>query len=78
MSNDPPNRNEAFWNGNFMKLNCYNIVGDINVNLINFNTGQVIPYDSAGTSSETTLGWNFTTNESYVDRSATGTDFIKN
>ena len=77
MRNDPPNQDQAFWNGTFMKFNCTNIVRDADVNLINFDTGQVFPYDSSGTSSETILGWNFTTNDSYADRSGTRTDFIR-
>ena len=67
MRNDPPNQDQAFWNGTFMKFNCTNIVRDADVNLINFDTGQVFPWVHQGTSSETILGWNFTTNDSYAD-----------
>lgn len=41
------------------------------------DTGQLIPHDTAGTSSTTVLGWFFTTDATYTTRSAAPTEFIR-
>ncbi len=45
--------------------------------LTNFRTGEIIPFDNAGTSNSTTPGWYFTTDDTFATRSTALTQWIR-
>jgi hypothetical protein len=80
-ANDPPAANASFWTGTFLKMHVVNPgtwwgASTMNV-LVRPDTGQVIPYDAAGSSGPTAAGWYFTTNNTYSTRSMSPTNFVR-
>jgi hypothetical protein len=79
---DPPPNNTMAWSGNHMRMHVLEGAfwgfGHSPMNLlVRYDTGMLIPYDGAGTSSTTARGWYFTTDETYAVRSTTPTEFIR-
>ncbi|MFV0590757.1 MAG: C25 family cysteine peptidase [Draconibacterium sp.] len=75
--------NTIAWKGSFLgmrvKVNGSGTpeFGNTGHILTNFETGLKIPFDSTGSSNSTTLGWYFTTNETFSTRSAAPTKWIR-
>ena len=80
---DPPLTNTSFWANTYLKMNA---VGDqhswwpppTNAQLlVRPDTGLHIPFDAAGTSGSTQMGWYFCTDNTYATRSITPTKFVR-
>jgi hypothetical protein len=80
-TDNPPPDNKSFWTGSHLRVHAVNPGvwwGASTANLlVRPDNGLLIPYDPAGTSSATTRGWYFTTDETYTTRSTTPTDFVR-
>ncbi|WP_460597397.1 C25 family cysteine peptidase [Geomonas sp. Red276] len=78
---DPPADNRSFWTGTYLKMHVVSAgdwwPGDWPLLLVNPTTGDLIPYDSAGTSGAATPGWYYTTDNTYATRTATTTQFVR-
>ena len=78
---DPPDAKKSYWTGTYLKMNVTNLdwgwPGDWPLVLVNFATGAVIPYDSAGTSTVAIPGWYYTTDNTYATRTTTATNFVR-
>ena len=75
---DFKDKNVSVWKGTYLGMRVN--TGDFNSNtdiLTNFDTGVVIPYDSAGTSNTTTPGWYYTTNNTFATISPTSTEWVR-
>ena len=70
---DPPDPGTSFWTGTFLKIRA-DVAAD--TTLIRASDGQPIPYDAAGTSSSTQLGWIFT-DATYTMRSTMPTGYVR-
>ena len=70
---DPPTAGNSFWTGTFLKIRA-DVGADMP--LLRSSDGRRIPYDAAGTSSATQLGWIFT-DASYTMRSTMPTGFVR-
>ena len=75
--------NTIAWKTNFLamlvKLDRYDvpIFGRNGNVLTNYRTGEIIPYDAAGTSNATTLGWYHTTDDTFATKTSTRTKWIR-
>ncbi len=71
-------KNCSVWKGSYLGMrvdtNDFNSTGDI---LTNYDTGVLIPYDSAGTSSTTTAGWYYTTDDTFATFSSASTEWVR-
>ncbi|MBL0743679.1 C25 family cysteine peptidase [Chryseolinea lacunae] len=80
-ANNPPDNNQSFWTGAFLKMNVVNPgtwwPGNWAPLLVNATTGALIPLDTAGTSSGTTPGWFYCTDNTYATRTTTRTQFVR-
>lgn len=81
-TNDPPDENQSYWTGSFLKMHVNKpgtwFPGNVNgLTLVRADLGTLIPFDAAGTSSPTTAGWFFTTDDTYSTRSTTPTRYIR-
>ncbi|KAG7141384.1 hypothetical protein HYQ45_002034 [Verticillium longisporum] len=78
---NPPANNKSFWTGSHLRIHAVNPGtwwGASTDNLlVRPDTGALIRYDAAGTSSSTSPGWYFTTADDYTTRSATPTNFVR-
>jgi hypothetical protein len=81
---NPPPDNTSFWTGSHLRVHAVNPGtwwGAATTNLlVRPDTGLLIPYDAAGTSSSSTStarGWYFTTDESYSTRTTMPTEFVR-
>jgi hypothetical protein len=79
---NPPQDNKCVWDGSFLKMKVVNPGAlwpgsSTDHKLVRPNTGLLIPYDSAGTSSTKTIGWYFTTDDTYNTRSVSPTNYVK-
>ena len=78
---DPPAENQTRWTGSFLKMNVVYPglwwPGGTGRTLIRPDTGEVIPYDAAGTSSSTSPGWHYCTTNSYATRTNAVTQFVR-
>lgn len=72
---NPPPEGAVFWTGSYLKANKTGL--SYGHKLVSRQTGQLIPYDSAGTSSNTKPGWYFTKDGTYATRSANATQFVR-
>lgn len=76
-----PDDNTSFWTGSFLKMHVVSPgtgwAASIMNQLIRYDTGQLIPYDSTGASGSTSPGWYFTTDNTYTTRTASVTDFVR-
>lgn len=76
-----PDDNRAFWTGAFLKMHVVSPGtwwGASSMNtLVNHDSGAVIAYDASGTSSATSPGWFFTTDDTYTTRTAGVTEFVR-
>lgn len=78
---DPPPSNTSFWTGSFLKMHV-DSPGvwwpgpSLDVKLVRPDTGALIPYDAAGTSSASSPGWYFATDDTYSARSTTPTRYV--
>ena len=70
---DPPDPGTSFWTGTFLKIRA-DVSSD--TPLLRTSSGRRIPYDAAGSSSTTQLGWYFT-DASYTTRSTMPTGFVR-
>jgi hypothetical protein len=75
-----PDDNRSFWTGGFLKMKVVN-PGDwwsasTANQLVRSDSGRLIPYDSAGTSSATSPGWFFTAAD-WSTRSAMPTQYVR-
>ena len=75
--------NTTAWKGSYLAMRVrlwstgnpeFGQLGDI---LSNYDTGEIIPFDSVGTSNSTTLGWYFTTDDTFSTRSVAKTQWIR-
>jgi hypothetical protein len=77
----PPADNTSYWTGSHLNIHAVSLGtwwGASTANrLVRPDTGELIPYDSTGSSSSTSPGWYFTTGDDYATRSATATDFVR-
>ena len=80
---DPPPDNTSFWANTYLKMKA---VGNpwiwwpspTNTQLlVRPDNGLVIPFDAAGTSGPTQLGWYFCTDNTYNTRSVNPTNFVR-
>jgi hypothetical protein len=80
-ANDPPNENQSFWTGTFLKMHPVSagiwFGNDVNNRLVRPDNGLFVPYDAAGTSGPTNRGWYFCTSDSYTTQSAAATSFVR-
>jgi hypothetical protein len=79
-SKSSPDDNRSSWTGSFLKMKVVK-PGDwwsasTSNKLVRSDTGQLIPYDAAGTSSATSAGWFFTAAD-WSMRSATPTEYVR-
>ncbi|HKI44651.1 MAG TPA: C25 family cysteine peptidase [Balneolales bacterium] len=74
-SNNPPNMNQSFWTGTFLKMQSAG--HSLNDPLLNAENGLAIPYDPTGSSGSSQRGWYFTTSNSYTTRSSVATNYIR-
>lgn len=72
---DPPDQYCLFWTGSYTKFSYPG--RQPTVPLLNLDNGKLIPYDAAGASGPTQPGWYFTTDDTYSNRSATPTPFLR-
>jgi len=79
---DPPADNRSYWTGAFLKMN----VKDPGVwwpgnyadlRLVRGDTGILIPYDASGVSSPAAAGWYYTTDDKYLVRTTTPTQYVR-
>lgn len=81
-ASDPPADNSAYYTGRFLKMNVV-YPGDwwpgpsTSHLLVRPDTGQLIPYDTEGTSGPERCGWYFTTDDTYEHRSRGATQFVR-
>ncbi|WP_395311305.1 C25 family cysteine peptidase [Mycobacterium sp. AMU20-3851] len=77
---NPPDANRSFWTGTQLHMHVVNPgtwwAASVDNLLVRPDTGALIPYDAAGTSSATSPGWFFTTSSTYATRSAVATEFV--
>lgn len=79
-SKSSPDDNRSYWTGSFLKMKVVN-PGDwwsasAANQLVRSDTGQLIPYDAAGTSSATSPGWFFTAAD-WSTPSASPTEYVR-
>jgi hypothetical protein len=79
---DPPANNTSFWTGSFLKIKLniedyWGWPGNIDITLVDPLTGQLIPFDAAGSSGPNKLGWFYTTDDTYATRSIDPTSFVR-
>jgi hypothetical protein len=77
---DPPPQNVSVWHVDHLRIHAVNL-GDwwsnaIDNKLVRLDSGLLIPYDAMGTSGTQARGWYFT-DESYLTRSETATNFVR-
>ncbi len=81
VATNPPPANKSHWTGTFLKMNVDNPgvwwPGSANWILTRPDTGAVIPFDAAGTSSTASPGWYYCTSNSYTTRSTAVTKFVR-
>ena len=71
-------KNNSEWKGSYLGMRIdKSDFGLTTHSLTNYDTGQVIPYDSAGTSNTTTPGWYHTTDNTFATRSAVATEWVR-
>jgi hypothetical protein len=75
-----PDDNRSHWTGSFLKMKVVSpgdwwAASTMN-QLVRSDTGQLVPYDSAGTSNTTTAGWYFTASD-WSTRSSTPTEYVR-
>jgi len=75
---DFKDKNVSTWKGTYlgMRVNTDDFNSSTNI-LTNFDTGVVIPYDSAGSSNTTTSGWYYTTDKTFATISPTATEWVR-
>ncbi|GAA4117108.1 hypothetical protein GCM10022415_14670 [Knoellia locipacati] len=77
---NPPEDNRSFWTGGHLRMNVTGPGewwGASTANILTRpDTGQLIPYDPAGTSSAASPGW-FFTNSSYTMRQTTPSQYVR-
>lgn len=83
LSNPPPD-NKSYWTGRFLMMNVYGgsewsgWPGNKACNLlVRADNGLFIPYDAIGSSGPIELGWHFCTDNTYLTRTPTATQFIR-
>ena len=75
--------NTIAWKGSFLGMrvkldNSGNPVFGLTDHILtNYETGEIIPFDSAGSSNSTTLGWYFCTDDTFATRSVARTQWIR-
>ncbi len=71
-------KNKSVWYGSFlgMRIETKDLGQSTHI-LTNYETGQIIPFDSLGTSSTTTPGWYHTTDNSFNTRTNTNTEWVR-
>jgi hypothetical protein len=79
-SKSSPDDNRSHWTGSYLKMKVVN-PGDwwsasTANQLVRSDTGQLIPYDDAATSSTTSAGWFFTASD-WSTRSTMPTDYVR-
>jgi hypothetical protein len=78
---DPPPNNTSFWTGSFLKMNVQGPgtwwPGSWDRILTNATTGQPIPFDSTGASAGGSLGWYYTTSDTYATRATMPTQYVR-
>lgn len=79
-ANDPPDDNQSFWTGTFLKMHVVGPgtwwPGTGARQLINAGTGQLIPFDATGATATSGTGWYFTAGD-YATRSVMATEFVR-
>lgn len=71
-------KNVIEWKGTYMGMHID--TGDFGQSthiLTNYDTGRIIPFDSAGTSNTTTAGWYHTTDSTFTTRTAANTEWVR-
>lgn len=80
-ANNPPGNNQSFWTGTFLKMNVVSPgtwwPGSWQLILVNGNTGELIPFDSTGTSGTAAPGWYYCTDNTNTTRTTTPTQFVR-
>lgn len=72
---DKPAAGEVSWQGTYLRVHQAGLTAA--ETLVHGDTGTVIPFDGAGTSSTTVRGWYHTTDDTYATRSAAATQFVR-
>ncbi len=71
-------RNVSEWKGAYLGMRIDpNEFARAGHTLVNYNTGRIIPFDSAGTSNATSAGWYHTSDDTFATRTAANTEWVR-
>jgi len=71
-------KNTSKWKGTYLGMRVDDRdLGHVDHRLTNYATGEIIPFDSGGTSDSTTPGWYHTTDSTFSTKSAIRTEWIR-